>query len=308
MRGSLKQLAAGVVLSLVSLAVLLIAIPQLVDRLSGREGLGDRPVFWFGEAFPFGSFRYAGHELQLTRVDPDQVPGDLLATDPGLATGFVELTWRGVITRIPYPPEEQRAIGPPSDADTRLPGMTAHERWFRLMPLAEVEGVSGRDELIELIAAGEVTPRLIAAARYPAEGYDPDSWGLVRRKEWPYVFYELLVDGPPAESIRITRATYGELEAIYAPGPYDDPVDLSPEEKRAGLWRHDAMLQVTPSPLYRSKDKIVEEGILAMGWTWPAAAGAAAGLLLGLTLIAASRVDPASVEQRAHVIGRATQQ
>ena len=276
---------AGLAVIAASLLGLALSLPTMIDRLAEREGIAQRPVFWFGPPLEERAAAFQGTPVNITtNREPTPEALDALNLDDTtpLQSGYIEVRFGAAAAHFPISPQD----------DPRLPGMLAHQRWFRVMPLAEAK-VNARSELMRQIQRGEVVPRLVAVARYPAEGYDPESWGLVRRKEWPFLFAEFSA-GPDArpgtETVNISSATYGELEAIYAPGPYDDPPDLSEEEKAAGMWRHDAMIQVTPAQLIRAKDKIVDEGLEAMGWTWPVAGVSAMGLVVGTMLLASAAV------------------
>ena len=165
--------------------------------------------------------------------------------------------------------------------EPRLPGMLRHEDWFRLMPMVEGRA-DNHGELLRLFEENKTHPRLIAAARYPAAGYDDQTWGLVRRREWRYRFAEFKVDGPPEASIRTWDTTYGKVESAVAPGPHDKPVEgLTDEQRNELAWQYDAMIQVTPSPLFRAKDKVVQQGMDAMSWTWPVAGVSVMGMVIG---------------------------
>lgn len=275
-----RQLVLGAALVILGIAAMAAALPELVQRIGDRPALVNRPLSWFFDPVPsFGEFVNRGERYQLDEIVGDDVPQPDRDDYPD---GYLELTYRGDSVRLPINPESTKDV---------LPGLLAYEPWFRMMPLAQSRGIRSRAELNQQIEAGIVTPRVIAVARYPAEGFDPDSWGIVRRKDWPYVFIEfgenIASDGG---HIRVTRSTYGELEERYAPGPRDEALDPDAEDFDNDLWKHDAMLQVTPATLYRSKDKRVEDALKIMGWTWPTASAGAMAIVVGLGIAAASRI------------------
>ncbi|MEM9083407.1 MAG: hypothetical protein AAGB34_07415 [Planctomycetota bacterium] len=302
---SRKGLIVGVGVLLISLLGIAVSVPQMATKLSDRNV--SRVITWFGKPIRADSFSYRGESFLLravrepTKEDLEAVNDELERRDLA-RSGYLEITFRGQIARFPLSPED----------DERLPNEIAHDRWFRLMPMAMVKGLNSQRDLQERFDSGEVMPHVIAVARYPAEGFHPESWGLVRRKDWPYLFAEFRHGGPAEESVAVSRLTYGELDSLYAPGPYADAVVFSEDEKqaaiaagadaedllvvdeeeyKAGRWRLGAMHQVTPATLIRAKSKTVDDGIRSMGWTWPIASLSVMGVLVGVGLIGASRVS-----------------
>jgi len=263
----------GLVLVVASLALLVVSVIVMARRLSTRQDLAERPMVWFNEAVNAQSFIFHGEPIEVRTIAADQTG----TTGPGPA---VEISYRGVTERLEIGGRDEE----------RFPGLMRHEDWLRVMPMAEGRARS-QDDLIQMLRNGKVRPRMVVAARYPAAGYDPGSWGLVRRRDWRYVFLEFKPDGAPEEAIERAETTYREIEQLFAPGPRDKPVlGITEAEKLARQWQYYAMLQVTPAPLYRAKDKVVEQGMSAMGWTWPSAAAGVIGLMIGGTLVLSTRV------------------
>lgn len=262
----------GPVLLAASVVALAVSAWVMAARLSSRPDLKTRPHFWFNDRISVEQFEFLGVTC---RVDTDLPAPDRPNDKPALI-----VHWRGQSERFEFG----------GRYDPRLPGMLRHEDWFRILPMVESSGRS-QQEIIAAISRNELTPRLIIAARYPADGYDDGSWGLVRRREWRYRFAELLPQGPPEQSIRTWDTTYGQIERVAAPGPYDKPTQgLTDAQRRDILWQYDAMVQVTPAPLFRAKDKVVQEGMNAMGWTWPVAGASVTGIVLGAMLTWGGRV------------------
>jgi len=245
----------------------------MASRLAHRPDLKNRPHFWFNTRIDAEKFEFLGVPCEVT-LDP--APGtpngpDQLGRFPPDIKPALIVSWRGQQVRFEFG----------GRYDPRLPHMLKHEEWFRLLPMVASDAGSG-ERLNEAMNRGELRPRLIAAARYPAEGYDEGSWGLVRRREWRYRFAEFLVDGPAENSIKTWDTTYKGIESVVAPGPYDKPVQgLTEQQRRDILWQYDAMVQVTPTTLFRAKDKVVTEGMSAMSWTWPAAGASVLGIVVG---------------------------
>lgn len=263
----------GLVLVVASLALLVVSVIAMAKRLSTRPDMAERPMVWFNEAVNAESFIFQGEPIEVRTIAADQAG----VTGPGPA---VEISYRGATERLEIGGRDEE----------RFPGLMRHEDWLRVMPMAEGRAGS-QDELIEMLRRGDVRPRMVVAARYPAAGFDPGSWGLVRRRDWRYVFLEFKPGGPPEQAIERAETTYREIEQLFAPGPRDKPVEgITEAEKLARQWQYYAMLQVTPAPLYRAKDKVVEQGMSAMGWTWPSAAAAVIGLMVGGTLVLSTRV------------------
>ncbi|MBL0926904.1 MAG: hypothetical protein IBJ11_04525 [Phycisphaerales bacterium] len=254
------QILIGSAMIALGLIALGLSSWQMAERLSHRNDLKQRPMVWFYDALSGEEAVFGGNAI---RVETLAAKGE----DPVT----IVVHWRGQQARFPLGGFDRE----------RLPGLLRHSDWFKIMPMAMAR-VDSNDELMGLIAQGTVKPRLIAAARYPAADFDPATWGLVRRREWRYVFAEFLPDGPPEQSIRLTDTTLGKIDALFAPGPYDKPVvGVGEEEKRDRMWQYYAMLQITPPMLYRAKDKQVDEGLRAMSWTWPAAGGSVLVTFIG---------------------------
>jgi hypothetical protein len=255
----------------------------MANRLADRPALKSRPHYWFNTRIDAEKFDFLGVPCEVT-LDP--APGTPNGPDAhgkfpeGVKPALV-VSWRGQTIRFDFG----------GRYDPRLPGMLKHEEWFRLLPMLASDGGSN-EKLLEAMRNHEIKPRLIAAARYPAEGYDEGSWGLVRRREWRYRFAEFLPEGPPEQSIKTWDTTYKSIERVVAPGPYDKPVEgLTEEQRREILWQYDAMIQVTPTTLFRAKDKVVTEGMSAMSWTWPAAGLSVMGIVIGAMLTSSAGVS-----------------
>lgn len=249
---------------------------SMAQRLKDRPALKNRPHYWFNTRIDVEKFKFLEQECEVTLDPPPGSPNGPDATGhfPKDVKPALIVHWRGQLARFEFG----------GRYDPRLPNMLKHEEWFKLLPMAASDGGSDHD-IVEAIRRREIRPRLIAAARYPAEGYDEGSWGLVRRREWRYRFAEFLSDGPAEQSIKQWETTYKGIERVVAPGPYDKPIEgLTEEQRREILWQYDAMIQVTPTTLFRAKDKVVTEGMAAMSWTWPAAVLSVMGIVVGAML------------------------
>ena len=276
----------GAALAAISLIALAISTIAMAQRLSHRQDLADRPIVWFGEPILDPAFNFLTIPCTITIVDAPPPAQQAAEDDPNLhlfpwpgAQRHLTIEWRGHTAILPIVGDDQPGF----------PGLMRFEDWLRITPMARANATNNR-EIVEMLRTGQAKPRLIIAARYPAEGFDPESWGLVRRQDWPYAFIELHTNPDHNPPITLDRATYRQLEDAVAPGPYSKPVDLTEEQFETRRWQHAAMLQVTPDTLYRARDKQVLAGMEAMGWTWPVAGLSVMGIIIGFGIIVTAGV------------------
>jgi hypothetical protein len=71
-----------------------------------------------------------------------------------------------------------------------LPTLDAYADWVKTLAVNEVERTS---EGVQRPKAG--TDHIFVVVRRPPEGFDPETWGSVRRSEWVFDFHELKPDG-----------------------------------------------------------------------------------------------------------------
>jgi hypothetical protein len=274
----------GLAIAAVSVVGLGVGGYGMAQRLAHRTDLSERPMVWFAEPVIDSAFVFAGHDGEVNMVEappPASNPDDPflhVVEWPG-ATRHLTIAWRGHTVCLPIVGKDQPAF----------PDLMRFEDWLRIAPMVVAKAESNA-QITELLREHKAQPRLVVSARYPAEGFDPESWGLVRRQDWPYVFVELRGDGPDESAVTVSRATYRELEDLFSPGTRSKPTTLTHEQKMERYWQHSAMLQVTPAVLYRARDKQVEAGMRAMGWTWPVTGVSVMGVIAGLGVFFASRV------------------
>jgi hypothetical protein len=248
----------GAVLLAASVGGLAASIPTMARRLSHR-GLA---VVWFADPVAEERFKFAGEEVEIRTVE---AAGDGAGARPTL-----EVVWRGETSSF----EIEEGVRD----EPRLPGLLRHDDWLRVLVMAE--GARSGEEVNAGIAAGTIRPRLIVAMRRPAEGYDPGSWGTVRRREWRYRFLELLPpSASPETATRLHEHTYAELDRLSDPAAQRDPA------LRDEVWKYSAMQHVTPGTLFRARNRPVEDAMQAMGWTWPVAGVSVIGAVAGLILV-----------------------
>lgn len=253
-----------------------VGLPEMIARLDQRNAQTVRLV---GE-IDGERWTYRGHEGSVERIPP--LPGtaaELVELSNPFrpdADATLRLTWRGQTLDFAMGPGEE----PLRD------GLSKWRSWFAVLLL--VDGERTHDALEEKwrrVVAGEEPARLVVAARYTNEGDDPGSWGLVRRRTWPYVLAELHTGGPAEQAITVHRKDYEELDSLVLPSVYTEryrPEKMpSEEDRQSNAWMYHAMLEVTPASQYRGRNKTYEEVIRAMGWAWPAAAGGGVVALIG---------------------------
>ncbi len=227
------------VLGVVGLSV---AIPVMAGRLKERHN----PLVWFQEPIHGQQFQFRGQSVEIDVVETTE------ASDEGRR---LRISFRGR--------EWSFEIEPGMQDDSRLPGLKRFEDWLRVVPM--VTGVQTEEEVVSGLADGSLQPQLLIAMRLLAEGYDPESWGLVRRKDWRYRFALLDVNAPLDQAVQIHEGTYVDLDLL------GDPTYRAAQGRESELWKFHAMLQVTPATAYRSKNRPLTEVMRTIGWTWPVA-------------------------------------
>lgn len=255
--------AISLALVAIGLIGLVVAVPAMARRLHARE----TPQVWFQEPVRGQQFTFRGEPVTITVAEGD---ADTL---PAL-----EITFRGRTLSFPIEPGMRN--------DPRLPGLDRFGDWLSVIPM--VTGASTEAEVRRRLAEGDLTPRLLVAVRRPAEGFDPDTWGLVRRKEWRYTFALLDVDAPVESCIEMVDETYSDLDKL------GDPEYRRAEGREDELWKFQAMLQVTPPAAYRSKNRPLAGAMAAMGWTWPVAGLSVLALTFGAAGLALSAREAAT--------------
>lgn len=247
--------AALLLLGVIGLAV---SIPLMAKRLQSRH----IPMVWFQAPLEGQEFLFQGERVHIDVVE---------SADPAAAGRVLKIDFRGRELLFPIEPGMQD--------DPRLPGLKRFEDWLRVVPM--FTGVQTEEQIEHDIADGSRHPKLLVAMRLLAQGYDPDSWGLVRRKDWRYRFALLDAKAPLEDAVEIVEGSYVDLDLL------GDPVYRAREGREDEVWKFHAMLQVTPATAYRSKNRPLSEVMGTMGWTWPIAGfsilaifGGVAGLAL----------------------------
>ena len=260
----------GLAMVIVSMGALGASVVRLGRNLADRN----IKVVRFVGSIPGEFFTFQGHEGSVERLAPAQT-GD----DPVL-----RIHWRGRSVDYPVPfPDEASAEG-----------LAKYGEWFQIMLL--VDGEDDEPALREKWKTDEhgvplTVPRLVVAGRYPADGFNRGSWGLVRRQEWQYHITQLRPDGPDADAIDSHTMSYEQLDALELPGKYTKKQYILPDAKRREkLWMYYAMQHVTPPAQYRGRNKASDDVVRVMGWAWPAATIATLGMVAGIAMFSSASV------------------
>jgi len=261
----------GLIIAVVSATAMGVAVYELAQKLSARNVDMVRLV---GRVTESDSVTYHGQECRVEFLQ-DESTGHTTA---------LRVHWRGKTIDFPTWME-------PGSGEL----LEKHTGWFGLMILAD--GAENSNQL-KADWSGPDGPhtRLVVAARYPAEGFDPASWGLVRRKDWRYRFVLLDPLAPEDKAIQEWDKSYEQTDAIYLPGKYTkllhpEYIPATPEARREQLWMYAAMTEVTPPMQFRGRDKGTEGLIASMGWPWPVASAGCVGLVVGIAMWASGRLS-----------------
>jgi hypothetical protein len=236
-------------------------------------------VRWTAQKVQTRSFQFEGFPPATLTDGPD------LPAKGGAASGFATLVldYAGRQTTIPVkrPPVKD------------LPNLALYEEWVSVLAINEVtlDTPAPQADAHSVALAG--TDKLLIVVRKTPEGYDPESWGSVRRIEWVFDFYRLMPDGTvQAFERRWPRSDRSErrLQRMAAADPASPPADLTDAGELAA-WREEvqrsrllaaippldqrgpeyfAALHVIPKlnvPRYKFNDTAFD--IKVLGWTLP---------------------------------------
>lgn len=212
-------------------------------------------------------FRHFRVQPVLTRdITADGFPRGRLedSTDPATGQFAIKLTYDGKDTFIPV-------NKPPA---TGLPNLGVYEEWLRLLLINEVERVSEDPRAEQRPKPG--SEQLFVVVRRTPEGFDPGSWGSVRRTEWLFDIYDLRRDGQVVRNTYrwpMAKDMYEESFQKRAAAPDADPrlkalAAVPPLQERS--VEYFAALHVIPKlnvPKYKFTDTAFSPHVL--GWTLP---------------------------------------
>lgn len=278
----------------------------------------------FGMTLRIRDFNTAAHRVRW-HADPIQTrefhlegfPRATLTDGPDVGpeasrSASVVLDYGGVKTSIPVkrPPVKD------------MPNLALYDEWLAVLAVNEV----GLDQPEPGPAAHSIvkpgTGKLLIVVRKTPEGYDPESWGSVRRIEWVFDYYELRPDGQVTRyERRWPRSDRAEkrLQGLAVADINTPPAGLSAED--ASAWSDDvarsktlaaipaldqrsaeyfAALHVIPKlnvPKYKFNDTAFD--IKTMGWTLPTAMVALLAFTIALVFAIAPRIAAKPVPARA---------
>ncbi len=165
---------------------------------------------------------------------------------------FIELDYGGNKTLI-------RVKRPPV---FNMETLALYDEWVKVLAVNEVE----RDERgIQRPVSG--SERLLIVTRLTPDGFDPESWGSVRRDDWVFDFHQLMPDGTVETTRRRwPRSDRGEKRlAAEAGSPLREIQPLKPR-----TIEFFAAMHVIPKlnvPRYKFNDTALSPRVL--GWTLP---------------------------------------
>jgi hypothetical protein len=142
--------------------------------------------------------------------------------------------------------------------------------------------------------------RTVIVNRRTAPGWDEETWGQVRIKDWTFEVYELLADGQIARREMQFRDRRDRLPAeVYAreelaksgksmPAAGEKLTPIEAIEERSWEWQV-ALFAVPKGQMnrYRFKTNAVDGSlsVAGMGWTFPAVGFSMLGVMLGVILV-----------------------
>ncbi|MFT3686511.1 MAG: hypothetical protein QM783_16595 [Phycisphaerales bacterium] len=184
--------------------------------------------------------------------------------------------------------------------------LTTYEESFRVLSFAPI-----KEGKADIKPFSDDNWRAVIVAREQRPGFDQDTWGEVRVKDWTWAVYELKADGtiagPRTIQYRDRRGrTPAELYAHDELKKEGKPVPALPADGGPRLtqvepidertWEWQAALFTLPKmqvSRYRYRTDAVDGSVdrPGMGWTFPAAGFSIMGVVAGCGLIMAGRAE-----------------
>lgn len=258
----LKSRLIGTIILVGSLAACVLSVMQMSRRVAA-----------YNEQAHFGHFRFdvatsrqfRAHDRPITITDADDVPDDGRAA--------LRVTYGDIEKTVPV---VQPAV-------KNVPDLGIYGDWAKIIEVHQV----GRDT--GSLQDMEGTGRLLLICRIPPAGYNPETWGSVRRADWTFDFHEFKEDGAiDSTTYRWPRSEMGEMGLKKEIEKGDETAKIlatiPPLEEQT--WQYQAALHVIPKlnvPKYRFKNTAMK----AMGWTLPVAGFSGLGAILGIAILMA---------------------
>ncbi|MDP1662592.1 MAG: hypothetical protein Q8L55_11825 [Phycisphaerales bacterium] len=187
--------------------------------------------------------------------------------------------------------------------------LSTYEESFRVLSFAPI-----KDGKAEIKPFSDDNWRAIVIARETRPGFDQNTWGEVRIKDWTWVIYEFMPNGGIAGPRTVQyRDRRGRAPAeIYARDELKKAGEIAPPMPENGgprltsvepiqerSWEWQAALFTLPKmqvSRYRYRSDAVDgTGLVdGMGWTFPMAGLSVLGVVLGCGLVMAGRAKATS--------------
>jgi hypothetical protein len=256
-----------------SAALFCASIVPMARRIGEYNAHANIPMF-HAEALAGRTLRVDGFPVAtLTDVETDK------------EDGLIRLEYGGKETLIPVK-------RPPA---LNLPNLAGYDEWLK--PLAMYPVIRDDNGQQMRVPGSE---RFVIVVRRTPEGYDPETWGQVRRDEWLFDFYDLQRDGTVAHSIRRwpRKSSYGDPEVRLAHEAAGEGVDAAHAAAAKRLLQFEPLKERTAEyymamfvipklnvPEYKFTDTAFSPKVL--GWTLPCSMLAALAFTGGLVFVIA---------------------
>ncbi|MBC7835223.1 MAG: hypothetical protein H7Y88_09010 [Phycisphaerales bacterium] len=266
---------SGWILALVS-TILLVGSAYVMSQRAAAYNRSDTTPQLKTEPVAARSFTVYDREVAIT-----DMPGQ------SVSEFAVKLTYGD---RIEIIPAKQPVI-------LNLKGLDLYKEWLAVLvmkPMQRGREVAPAAPGPSLIGpAADQNGRVVVVVRATPPGYDPETWGSVRRADWTFRFYELQPDGNIGKSIlRWPRSDKSEQRfqkhAVSADATELERWLAQIPRLEDRSWQYQAALFAMPTlqvPKYKFKDDAVE----VMGWTLPVAGFSVLGICAGLCVAMAPR-------------------
>lgn len=280
-----RLIATGVAILAVSSAGAGVSTWFMAERVRAFNAtLPDQFLFKAESARSFGAF---GRKVQIE---------DATSTDErtGSAHAAVKVVYGETSMTIPV-------IAPKVSGYKDL---SAYEDSLRVLSFAPI-----KDGKADIKPFSDDNWRALIVVRHTAEGWDEETWGGVRVKDWTFHLYELMPDGAiTGPRLMQFRDRRGRVPAeVYARGalkkegkPVPPMTDRLTNIEAIGerTWEWQAALFAMPKAQisrYRYRTDAVDgggsAGAAGMGWTFPVAGLSIMGVVLGCGLMMAGKTE-----------------
>jgi hypothetical protein len=260
-----RSRVVGLCILLVSLGLGVFAVLEMSRRVAA-----------YNEQAHFGHFRFDVGNSREFKANGKPVSIQDSDDQRGDGRASLVISYDGKATTVPV--VEPPAVG--------VPDLGIYGDWAKVIEVHQVVR-SADGSLADKPDSG----RLLLICRVPPAGYDPETWGSVRRSDWTFDFHEFMPDGTIASTTyRWPRSELGDLTLKKEVEKGDEAAKVLAgiPELEEQTWQYQAALHVIPKlnvPQYRFKNTAMK----AMGWTLPVAGFCGLGLVVGAGLLLAPR-------------------